>query len=689
MVEWAASGDRVCGFGENGTVTVGVDCWVPGGSPPSLDVAVDASVVGTTGTLEVPGSAARRPSTGRPLEDGDRFDGVTRIDIDAAISVRVAFDGAGSVRLNGGTRIDFDEPTPVVIGFREAKSPRPTVTVPATPAGLATAVTAAGRTHRQDGPERSHPGFRPRTPHVEFGEHSVPESLDAPSGPIMTVPESPLAVLVAAPLAYYLGAELRISEGPPHVRGDGADHAFEPLPAFAGDVAEALGRLCYLDTRLRSVPGETTLPVDGFDADALRSAPVTARLSAVIDSSSTDRPTWPLSTYVGGDVANGRYLPYLLDRLSLVFPASASSLDPQAFLKRSLDEFYRGDAPFVDAVDPSLSAARYHAWLGEGTPVDAYTMLGSPTPRDLAGLGSGNDVESGSGLQSGNDVDSGTADDSESGSGTAPGDRLVIDIVCNEPEMAGERDAATAYRRRFSGSTVDVRIHERLSTSELAAVLERGSDLLHFIGHCEAGGLVCPDGEFAAADLDACGVESFFLNACGSYYEGYDLVRRGATVGAVTLKSVLDEQAVTLGRTFAGLLAAGFAFDRALSLARGEIIVGRDYVVVGDGTHRLRPPRGTPGVFHVERVSEGFKVRFDGLSPDGAGRRYVDPTDGQERVCGLEQPTTVDRSELVELLERFALPVRYEGRLEWSDDLAETLAFEDDGDRERAADGRE
>ncbi|PSP49555.1 hypothetical protein BRC75_03355, partial [Halobacteriales archaeon QH_7_69_31] len=50
-----------------------------------------------------------------------------------------------------------------------------------------------------------------------------------------------------------------------------------------------------------------------------------------------------------------------------------------------------------------------------------------------------------------------------------------------------------------------------------------------------------------------------------------------------------------IGTTFADLLATGFAFARALSLARGEILAGRDSVVVGDGTHRLRPARGEPG----------------------------------------------------------------------------------------------
>ena len=92
----------------------------------------------------------------------------------------------------------------------------------------------------------------------------------------------------------------------------------------------------------------------------------------------------------------------------------------------------------------------------------------------------------------------------------------------------------------------------------------------------------------------------------------------------MTLTTVLDDQAVSVGTAFAELLAGGFAFDRALSLARGEILAGRDYVVVGDGTARLRSPRGDAGVFELERADDGFAVGYEATAPDAAGRRYRD-----------------------------------------------------------------
>lgn len=638
MTEWAATDNQICGFGDNTSVTLETEGWEPGGHPPALAAAVDAAAVGTALAIRLPaGEATLRSDDERPLPAGSLPAAMHRVVVDAPLETHVAFDGPATVDPAGsGAWIQFPEETAVVVGFRETPTPRPTVTVPATPAGLATAVTAAGRTHRTSSPERSHPGYRPRTPRVAFGERSIPEEL-APdeSAPTMTVPNSAAAVLVAAPLAYYLGAALRVREGLPTLEGPGISHTFDPLPALAEEVADALQTLVALDGRLRSVPGERDAGLERHEP--LRSASPTRRLSAALEWHPDELPQWPLSTYIDDDPENGRYLPYLLDRLSLVHPACASSLDPKALLKRSLDEFYRGETPNVEAVDPALAGSRFHAWLGEGTPVDAYTLLGS--------------------------VDS----------PPTSGDRVRIDVVCNEPEMEAERNVAEVYRSRLC-DRADVRVHERLSRRELAEVFEREADLVHFIGHCEADGIVCSDGVLAAADLQSCGARAFFLNACGSYYEGYDLVRRGARVGAVTLTAVLDEQAMTLGTTFAELLTAGFAFNRALALARGEIIVGQDYVVIGDGTHRLRPPRGTPAVCHLSDSGENYTVRYEALAPDSAGRRYVDPFEGAEHPCGRSATATLTPDELRAFLERFSLPVRYDGELRWSGELTQNIA---------------
>lgn len=644
MVEWVASDECLRGFGEHASVRLGLAGWQPQGHPPALRAPVDAATAGTTRGIELPSPV--RSDDGTSVSTGDSFDeGVHRLVADGPIETRVAFEGRATVEADDeGVRLQFPEETAIAVGFREGVPERPSLSVPPTPAGLAAAVTAAGATPRTTDSRRSHPGFRPRTPAVDLDESAtaaVPTDLlsDRPDGdvPTMTVPDSTTAVLVSAPLSYYLGARLRIDEGPPRLRSPGLDRTFAALPAFAEEVADALCRLVALDSRLRSLPGAEPSRPAGIET-GIEERPPAERLAAAFEWDPDGLPTWPLSTYVDDDPVNGRYLPYLLDRLSLVHPASASPLDPKALLERSLDEFFRGEAPNVEAVDPALSESRHHAWLGDGTPVDAYTLLGAPT-----------------------------GDNSSDGP-------LTVDVVCNDAAMAAERDVADVYRERLAADDADVTVHERLSTTELATVLEGEADFVHFIGHCEVDGLVCRDGLLAAADVEVCDPEAFFLNACGSYYEGYDLVRQGASVGAVTLTTVLDEQAVSLGTTFAELLAAGFAFERALTLARGEIIVGRDYAVVGDGTHRLRPPTHTLGVFTITPTDEGrYSVRYDVTPPDGAGRRYRDPFADGYHPCGEATTATVDVERLRTVLSGTTQPVRYDGALRWSDALAREL----------------
>ncbi len=646
MVEWSATTDAVCGFGECETVELAVDGWQLGGDPPALGSRVDAAVVGTARAVQLPpGDAALVGEDRRPLPEGSLPAEPREVAVDAAIETRVAFTGAATVEPSPtGPWLRFPERTPLKVGFREATTPRETVTIPATPAGVAAAVTAAAGTHRTDRPARSHPGYRPRTPRVTFSEGATPDGSADAVRPTLTVPVDTVSVLVAAPLAYYLGAVLRTGNGAPVLRTDGFEYAFDPEREFADEVGELLRGLCGLDVRLRDVPGETgplNRTLDLESGTRLREADPVDRLRHVVDADTAYRETWPLATYVDDDVANARYLPYVLDNLSLVHPAEASSLDPRALLKRSLEEFFRGETANVDTVDPSLADSRYHAWCGDGAPIDAFTLLGT-------GQAAG---------------ESGFAD--ESG--------FDVEVVCNDPEMRSEESVAAVYRKRLDGPDVDVRVHDRLATTDLASVFERRSDLVHFIGHCEVDGLVCPDGHLAAADLERCGAAAFFLNACGSYHEGYDLVRRGATVGGVTLTTVLDEQAMRVGTTFAELLASGFAVARALSLARSEILAGRDYVVVGDGCHRLRPPRGDPGVFRLERAADGFRVAFDATSPDAAGRRCRDPLAGGESVRGAPPAATLDAAAVRALFERYSAPVRFEGELRWTDGVLAAL----------------
>ncbi|WP_370515742.1 hypothetical protein, partial [Halapricum sp. CBA1109] len=48
---------------------------------------------------------------------------------------------------------------------------------------------------------------------------------------------------------------------------------------------------------------------------------------------------------------------------------------------------------------------------------------------------------------------------------------------------------------------IDVTVREDLTVGQLARELATPTDFLHYIGHCENGGLRCPDGTLSTAEL--------------------------------------------------------------------------------------------------------------------------------------------------------------------------------------------
>ncbi|MFC7177691.1 hypothetical protein [Halosegnis marinus] len=328
--------------------------------------------------------------------------------------------------------------------------------------------------------------------------------------------------------------------------------------------------------------------------------PPATRYATFLDADLDALPDWHLSTYVEAGYERARALPALLDRLSLVYPAEATEMSPRDLLSASLDDFYRG-AVSISPLAPELGVGDAHAWLADGEVVDAFKT----TPRAFENARSRRDR----------------------------GDALSVAVVLNDPAMDDELAVADAYRDRAGAVPLSVEVHESLATDDLAAVLERPTDFVHYVGHCEAAGLECPDGYLSADSLDRSGARAFFLNACGSYREGEALVERGSVAGAVTLEKVLNEQAAKVGTAFGRLVVAGFSVERALSLARRRIMMGRDYAAVGDATARVAPSVGERGVLVVEETTrDGYAVRYD-AAPNGGGS-YRDPFTGDRRPRG-------------------------------------------------------
>jgi hypothetical protein len=358
-------------------------------------------------------------------------------------------------------------------------------------------------------------------------------------------------------------------------------------------------------------------------------------------------PDWHLSTYAEPDADRVPCLSYLLDSLSLVYRPEATELDETALLDRTLEDTYRGvdDVRSVEVLEPELHAGRAHAWLAPGTPIDTFKTTPSA-------------------------YENRTAYDTETG------ESLSVTVVLNDDEMSDERAAAAEiYRERAEDLPIDLAVEESLTCGQLRDVFESSNDFVHYIGHCEESGLRCLDGRLAVADIDESRTRTFFLNACGSYHEGLQLIEQGSVAGAVTLRSVLDSQAAKVGTAFAQLLIHGFGIERALTLARRRVLMSKDYAVVGDGTYSLLPV-GEPGVLRLEREGERFAVAYERLAAGSYGENYSPPFDDTTRLHGNVSTGELAESELVALLERTSLPVIYDGEFDWSDRLAARLAGE-------------
>ncbi|WP_226010091.1 hypothetical protein [Halomicrobium salinisoli] len=638
-----------------------------------MPAGVEPRCAGTTERLVVPcddvsvsaiGFTARYPvDAATELPEGEYL---LRCRPDAPSTV----DGTACVRFTGPATVEptdsevavsFSDSTTVTLGVGwDSDADRGSITVAPTPDGVATAVTAMASAHHTTAPARSHPSFRAAPPSIEVGdETTVPDRIESEipeTGIEFRVPRSLDAVFVAAPLAYYLGAEV-IPEDRERpllaAPSAGVRREFGGLPDFQGECADMLRRTFFLDCLTRRVsPERDLLDPDGspsLDPESVRSLSPADRLARYLEvpdeDLSSSLPDWHLSTYAAPEPDRVPCLPHLLDRLSLIYLPAASELEATDLLDETLTDAYltRGHCARSTVLKPEPGAGRVSAWLAPGTPIDAFKA-------------------------------SARAYENRSRARTGGADELRVAVVLNEAEMRDERaTVADVYDEGAAGLPIDVTVHEELTRSELAGVFETEHDFVHYIGHCEDDGLRCADGTLDVADLDAVRTPTFFLNACGSYEQGLELIDNGAVAGAATLKTVLDRQAATVGTAFARLLTHGFSIQRALDLARRRIMMGKDYATVGDGTFALLPGQRQPVVARLETADEGYRLSCDVLTVRSNGARYALPFDDGATLNGTRTERVLSEGELREALADASLPVVHEGDLKWSDEIVECL----------------
>ncbi|WP_276254066.1 hypothetical protein [Halomontanus rarus] len=692
MIEWEVGDDHLRVVdADNAEVTVEGRGLTVSGSGPAISRPVDETVEATATRLRFPHAIVYAFSLGRDEQyeldpTGDPLSlpsGEYIVDIDTEIKIYLRFSGSGTIKQADDyehIELAFPERRRVIFGFRSHHElPAGTITVPPTTEGMATAITHLTSAQKTPTPDRTYPTLRGHPPLVRQGpkceisdriETSTPDT-----GIELLVPDAIEPLFVTAPLAYYLQARVRTTdrETPALRLPDVArEVALSPMPTLERDAERLLRKTFFLDSLVRNagpyradLSELSMLDALELDMEALYEATPQQRLATYLDvphgAIEHRLPTWHLTTYVDPTPSNVELLPFLLDRLSLLGVPRTSELEGKELVERSLEDFYRGPQPrsnptaragasqvaSVDIVKPELKSSHAHGWLADGVPIDVFKSAAEAYSNRLNYL-------------------------EDSGNPTS------ICIVLNDRDMKGEHtDVAEIYRQRSDDLAIDVSVEESLGTAELARVFETDHDFVHYIGHCETDGLRCSNGSLSIDSLDRCNAQTFFLNACGSFYEGMSLIEKGSVAGAVTFTKVLNDHAVKVGSTFAKLLIHGFSIERAMSLARRRIMMGKDYAVVGDGTHSLtQGEHRVPTTATVERLDDDqYLLSLECFSTQMTGLYYYPHVETNEHayLCGTESSFTLETGELVSFLKESETPVIYDGDVYWSQDLWPTL----------------
>ena len=619
------------------------------------------------------------------LDDGEYL-----IRIDANVRAFVRFSGPAELvkTATDQKRLVFPEPTAVSIGFEsEVESPTHEITVERSPAGAAAAVTHCSATTVNRSPDRTWPTQRNFPLAVTVGSDTeIPDEvreLRPETDCRLIVPPELQYVFVTAPLAQYLGAEVATEVGvEPRLDLAGETVRLGTLPRTEERVADILQRTFFLDCVARgagphggdlSVGG--VLDTLGLDARRLYEAPMAERVSTYLNAdfeSVRDQfPEWHLAMYVQPTMDHVETLPYLLHDLPLIRLPRSQELNKKDWLALSFEDGFeespsdllnrgvarvRREISNVDLVEPELTDAMAHGWMAEDVPIDVFKTMPEAYENRFDYLG-----REGCKLQV-----------------TAVVNERNLPLLLSEDEetrMKEEHETALEYyRERAEELPIDITVRENVTSHELRDIFESYNDFVHYIGHRDDRGLECSNGYFQMSSIAESNTQTFFLNACGSYPDGRELIKKGSVAGGITYEQVPDSAAAEVGITFARIMMRGFCIDRALRKASQQMMTPKDYAVVGDGTHVVTQTSDiVPPGFWLFEDDDEYQLIKRSDSPTLAGTEVKGGLDDQYHITGSGREYRLSKSELLEYLDRQDCPIVYDGELYWPNSISDSL----------------
>jgi hypothetical protein len=602
-----------------------------------------------------------------PIEHTDLVSGDSaRLDDDAVAIVRTPVllllrsDTPATIRrTDGETLIEFDDTADVTLGFQNRDDRVDgIVEVRRTVDGVARALSTLGCAIPVTSPDRTWPNLRKYPPRIEFVNERA-ETVDHFDRPetnteVVVSEEGGLdALLPTAALIHYLGATATVEEdADAHVRAGSSEFSLGDDPEEIDRTAsQYLKRVFFLDCHARSA-GPHGKPLSGgvletlgLSAEYLYDAPLDERVRTYLslpeektESLADTLPEWHLGVHVQPEFENVPSFTHHLSRLADIYRPESASLrtpaDRGEWGEAQKEEgLIRGTSPHAEGdvmVDPADRAGTV-GWQAPRRALGAFNVVSRGVPRERPL------VE----------------------------DDISVTVVLAESTMTGE-NVANVYRKR--DLPLEAKFVSSPTKNVLTELFEEQTDLVHYIGHHEPDGLQCEDGWLSAAEIDECGAQAFFLNACGSLPFGEQLVKKGAAAGAVTTRAVYDEFATSVGIDWAQLVSLGWSVERALDYAR-VVSDPSGYVTVGDGAHVVAesdtgvPPKSE---FKKDKVSGNATLSLSYGGPQELGSELVDGVTEETKLTHTTREYELSGEELRKFFSRLDSPTLYKDGLFWN-----------------------
>ncbi|WP_435197312.1 hypothetical protein [Natronomonas sp. EA1] len=608
------------------------------------------------------------------------------------------------------TEIHFPDTDVVYLGARSLHElPARTLTTTTDPRDLMEVISEFGAALKTTSCERSWPTLRGHPPLLEFGDrvHIPGGRQRVETGVRIDVPPEPEYIFPVAPLVYYTSAKLRPGERPRLVTDRGFSFDLTSQGGFERTVAEVLQHVFTLDclTRCEGYYPITlherleaaSVPSLDLDFEALYDAPLAEQLAVYLQIPFEDvaplRPEWRLTADMPSATEHADILPHFVEELALVrcYPPELEGMryDPEtavpeteAGLTTTVDDFFREDR---EATEPDGG----YRVPGPSEPGGGRMPVSQEGVFRVREASTTTQTYVGSGFPVGGNKASKRSYERQLHLRQSRGNQISVTVVCNDPEMTEEIGVGEYYGTRDLFD-FDVTIEQETSVALLREVFESDVDLVHYIGHVDSRGLQCADGYLSTDSISSVGVSAFILNGCRSFRQGAELVESGAIGGIVTLENVHNSLATEVGHNIARLLNAGWTLDTALKLVREDSLVGRHYLVVGDGTTEIaNPDSGTPSYLLLEPTSHetvdvtqvAFLTRSHHLGT--ITNPFISDSDTRYLAGGKIGPFEVTVRELKKFLSLASFPVQLEEELQkttislqWSDDFDVSTLFE-------------